>query len=91
MVGDQRRLNAKMGQQHPGMARVFRRDKVGFFEEPQRPQGDVFQVADGGCNDVEGSGQGAGGLGSFYCPGFLAGGTTTCTEPAGWTVAPLPG
>ena len=38
------------------MAGVFCRNQVNFFEDTQRPEGDVFQVADGRGDNVERTG-----------------------------------
>ena len=42
-----------MLQQLSGASRVFRRDDVAFPQRPQRPQRDVFKVADGCGHEVE--------------------------------------
>ena len=40
-------VDAVMVEELGGPARVFAGDQVNFFQHPQRPQGDVFQIADG--------------------------------------------
>ena len=58
VVGDEGRGDLEVGQEGAGVPGVFRRHQVGFAEEAQGAQGDVFQVADGRGDDVEGSGHG---------------------------------
>ena len=53
MVADQRFLNPVMGEELAGPPRVFGRDEVYLFQNPQSPQRDILQVADGGGNDVK--------------------------------------
>ena len=58
VVGDQRRGDAVALQQGPGVPRVLAGDHVHLAEDAQRPQSDVFQVADRRPDDVERTHQG---------------------------------
>ena len=53
VVADERRADAEVAQELPGVAGVFRGDEVHLFQHPEGPQGDVLQVADGRGDDVE--------------------------------------
>ncbi len=45
--------DSEMIQQLLGLTRVFAGDQVGFFQNAQSAQSDVFQIPDGSCNQVE--------------------------------------
>ncbi len=46
VVADQALLNVEMREQLQSLARVFTGDGVGFLQDAQGAQGDVFEVAD---------------------------------------------
>ena len=53
VIADQSRLDAVMAEQLQGLPRVFAGDQVNFFEHAQGAQGDVFEIADGGGDQIE--------------------------------------
>ena len=53
VIAGQRRLDAKVREQMLRVPGVLRGDQFDFFENPQRAQSDVFEIADGSWNDVE--------------------------------------
>ena len=46
VVTDERAVNCIVRQKSLGVARVFAGDLVGFFEDAEGAQGDVFEIAD---------------------------------------------
>jgi hypothetical protein len=55
VIAHQALLNVEMREQLQRLARVFAGDRVRFFQNPQRPQWNIFQVADGRRDDVQAS------------------------------------
>ncbi len=56
VIAGQRRIDAKVREQVLRVPGVLCGDQFDFFENPQRAQSDVFEIADGSWNDVEGPG-----------------------------------
>jgi hypothetical protein len=55
-------MDVEMVQEFSGMPRILSRYEIDFFQDAGGPEGHVFEVADRGGNDVEGSGHARGGL-----------------------------
>ena len=62
VITHQALLNVEMREQLHSLAGVFAGDRVGFLQDSQRAQGDVFEVADGRGHDVQASSSGLSGF-----------------------------
>ncbi len=62
MVAEERFVNVVVGEELLGVAGVFAGDLVHFLEDTKGAEGDVFEIANGGANEVEA----AGGAGSIF-------------------------
>ena len=51
---DQRRIDLIMLQQPPRRPRILRRNQTDLAQYPQPAKGDVFEITDGGADEVEG-------------------------------------
>lgn len=53
VIAGERRMDVEMGEELLGVAGVFRGDDRYLFQDAERPEGDVFEIADRGADDVE--------------------------------------
>ena len=58
VVADGGGVYAEVVEQLLGLAGVFAGDTVGALEHAERAESDVFEVADGGCDQIESGGEG---------------------------------
>ena len=55
VVAGERRMNIKMRQKPPGMARILGGDQIDFFEDAHRPIRHIFQIADRRSAQIKGA------------------------------------
>jgi hypothetical protein len=53
MQAGERGVDVVMAQQFAGNARILRGNQIHLSQHAQRPQGDVFQIADGSRHDIQ--------------------------------------
>ncbi|EKD34791.1 MAG: hypothetical protein ACD_75C02184G0001 [uncultured bacterium] len=56
VIADQRRRDPEVGEELPGVPGVLGSDEIDLLEDPQGPQGNVFEIADRGGHDEKGAG-----------------------------------
>ena len=53
VIADERLVNVVVGKELERMARIFAGDFIDFLQDAQRPQGDVFEIADGRADKIK--------------------------------------